>query len=44
MILSYIYRAPDALGPVIALYFGRPLGNVESRMLRVVEIERALVA
>ena len=44
MILPHIHRAPGSLCQVIAFYFARPVGNVESRMLRVVEFERTLVA
>jgi len=38
MTLLYIHRAPSAL------YFGRPTGNAEAQMPRVVEFERVLVA
>jgi hypothetical protein len=45
MTLLYIHRAPSTLCQVIGLlYFGRPVGNVEARMPRVIEFERALVA
>lgn len=45
MTLLYIHLVPLALCQEIGLlYFGRPVGNADARIPRVVEFERALVA